>query len=87
MTKIDFTTIRGVEQWTGAFPEQFGSLTHLQQRHLANALANGAHEGWQPTAAEVQCLADQVSGKRARPSIEELLERATSIREEGRSHE
>ncbi|WP_282939602.1 hypothetical protein [Corynebacterium auriscanis] len=70
---IDFSSIEGLEQWVSVFPEQFEPLAQPQRRLLANALANGAHEGWEPTEAEVQLLADQVAGSRPQLTIDELM--------------
>ena len=70
---IDFSSIRGLEQWVSVFPEQFEPLAQSQRRLLANALANGVHEGWKPTKVEVQLLADQVVGARPRLSINDLM--------------
>lgn len=58
MKDIDFNTIRGLDQWVAAFPEQFEPLNARQRKILASALANGAHEGWKPTVDDVAELAE-----------------------------
>ena len=45
---VNFNTIRGVDQWTDAFPEQFQPLDSAQRADLAEALTLGVHEGWKP---------------------------------------
>lgn len=73
MSTINFRTIRGVDQWTAAFPEQFQPLSPAQRADLAEALTLGVHEGWQPTADDIQALAQQASGKRPELTMQECM--------------
>lgn len=73
---VNFNTIRGVDQWADAFPEQFQPLDPTQRTNLAAALTLGVHEGWKPTAEDVQALADQAAGKRSELTMQDCVEAA-----------
>lgn len=57
---VNFNTIRGVDQWVD----------------LAEALTLGVHEGWKPTAEDVQALADQAAGKRPELTMQDCIKAA-----------
>lgn len=76
---INFTTIRGVDQWTATFPAQFEPLNPAQRKRLAEVLALGVHEGWKPTTAEVQDSADYITGKRPKRTPQEHLNYIRSL--------
>ena len=51
-------------------------LDSAQRADLAEALTLGVHEGWKPTAEDVQTLADQAAGKRPELTMQDCLEAA-----------
>lgn len=79
MRDINFRTIRGVNQWAEAFPDQFEPLSAAQRERLAEVLSLGVHEGWRPSTVEVQDSTDYISGKRAKRTPQQHLDYIRSL--------
>lgn len=59
---VDFDTLKGIDGYRAAFPTVFEDLDDADATRVIKSVHSGVLDGWEPSASDVQEMADAILG-------------------------